>query len=442
MFTRISPVILIILLAVHTSAVPPLPAEFYGSLFLDGSPAPVGTVITAQILGIDRGSLVTEVPGFYGGPGLFDTRLKVNVSEEEYNPGGMEIIFMINGRQAEQQAVFEAGSSGQLDLSTGGGGTGTPAAMIPSQDTPPARMITPVYEGSSPSSSSGSGTMRYGLDQSQVFSSDDGLAEISFERDTMLLTPEGQFLTVVALRSRNIADIPSVPVGSPVIFSGYAYEIIPSGTSFNPKGTLTLTLPPERAYQLIQAGPALYRFIPQTGIWEPVVTDANVFANTITAEIPDATIYGLFTHAGTNETGLNTTPGGMIVPAARNAQIDITGNNSTVSSQVIPLPVVTPEDILTPLPGPVTSQSRVTPLTVPQDAAVTPLPAEEVQIIKSEEDAPTESVSLPPGEDAGADTPGQPLSDHPVFRIIALLLLIVLGNLAVYLIYARWWIHR
>ena len=82
--------------------------------------------------------------------------------------------------------------------------------------------------------------MRYGLDQSQVFSSDDGLAEISFERDTMLLTPEGQFLTVVALRSRNIADIPSVPVGSPVIFSGYAYEIIPSGTSFNPKGTLSL----------------------------------------------------------------------------------------------------------------------------------------------------------------------------------------------------------
>jgi len=124
---------LLILIAAHAAAVPPLPAEFYGSVLLDGQPAPAGTVISAQIHGLDRGSITIDTPGFYGGPGLFDPRLKVNVSEEEYKPGEMTVVFLINGQQAAQTAVFDAGSSRQFDISTGPGQT----VVEPVQQTAP-----------------------------------------------------------------------------------------------------------------------------------------------------------------------------------------------------------------------------------------------------------------------------------------------------------------
>ena len=41
------------------AAAPVLPDEFYGSVFLNGNPAPVGTVIIAKINGEERGNFTT-----------------------------------------------------------------------------------------------------------------------------------------------------------------------------------------------------------------------------------------------------------------------------------------------------------------------------------------------------------------------------------------------
>ena len=61
---RIVPCVIILLLAAHASAIPPMPTEFYGSVVIDGKPAPAGTNITALINGVEKGSIKTVVDGF------------------------------------------------------------------------------------------------------------------------------------------------------------------------------------------------------------------------------------------------------------------------------------------------------------------------------------------------------------------------------------------
>ncbi|PKL59545.1 MAG: hypothetical protein CVV33_07285, partial [Methanomicrobiales archaeon HGW-Methanomicrobiales-4] len=307
--TLIVPFFIIILLAIHVAAVPPLPAEFYGTISVDGKPAPIGTIITAQINGVEKGSIITSVVGFYGGgPGIFDTRIKVNVTEEEYRPGELKVVFMINGQQATPNADFEPGSSKQLDLSTGGAGVANQQSGIITPSGTVAMVQGQIPELTSPSSdpASGSSTITYGLDQPKTFMADDGLAEIFFTKDTMLFSPDGQFLSVVGLRSRSITDLPPFPANQSLRFTGYAYEIIPEGTYFNPKGVLTFKLPPDRAYEIINAGPVIYEYLPQTAAWEPVNTASNVFTNLITGDIFEAAIYGLFIPTNIAESMNNT----------------------------------------------------------------------------------------------------------------------------------------
>jgi len=96
------------------AAAPVVPDEFYGTVFLNGNPAPAGTVIIAKINGDTRGAITTTDTGVYGGPGNFDPRLYVNLTEEEMNAGNPTIIFFVGGVQAFQ--TVKSGNSGKLDL--------------------------------------------------------------------------------------------------------------------------------------------------------------------------------------------------------------------------------------------------------------------------------------------------------------------------------------
>jgi len=107
----------ILLLIGTASAVPLLPAEFWGSVTIDGSPASVGTVITARIGDRDCGSLTLEKVGVYGGNGIFDRRLLVSGEEGD---SGKTITFTINGKPAGT-AVYTPGTSTHLDLATTSG---------------------------------------------------------------------------------------------------------------------------------------------------------------------------------------------------------------------------------------------------------------------------------------------------------------------------------
>jgi len=109
----------ILLLLIGTaSAVPLLPAEFWGSVTIDGNPAPAGTAITARIDGRDCGSLTLTTAGVYGGDATFDKRLLVCGGDDDAKK---TITFFVDGARAVETAVYDPGTSSRLDLAATSG---------------------------------------------------------------------------------------------------------------------------------------------------------------------------------------------------------------------------------------------------------------------------------------------------------------------------------
>ena len=98
---------------------PVLPCEFYGTVAIDGIPAPAETEINAYIGDRVAGSIITEESGVYGGTGTFDIRLIVAPVPEELIDGTAVIRFSIGDRFADQTFIFESGHSTELDLTFG-----------------------------------------------------------------------------------------------------------------------------------------------------------------------------------------------------------------------------------------------------------------------------------------------------------------------------------
>ena len=92
--------------------IPAMPHAFYGTLTISGSPAPVGTVVTAKVGGVQCGSITTTVAGQYGGSGAFDPKLNVTGEIET----GATIYFYANGSVASQTYAFSPGAVTQLNL--------------------------------------------------------------------------------------------------------------------------------------------------------------------------------------------------------------------------------------------------------------------------------------------------------------------------------------
>lgn len=454
LLTRIVPCAIILLLAVHVSAIPPMPTEFYGSAVLDGKPVPAGTNITAVINGVEKGSIRTVVDGFYGGPGIFDDRLKVSVSEEEYKPGMLKVSFMIGDKQAAQTVDYEPGVSKQLDLAVG---AGAPAMASPATYMTPVDNTTsvstqyavsnsnsgPYSTSSSGSDSSGSGTtISYGLDQNRTFKAEDGLAELQFGKSTMLFSPEGQFLSAVGIRPKSVSDLPPLSTNKSLKFTGYAYEIIPSETYFNPKGTLVLRLPPDRAYDIINAGPSLYEYISQTASWEPVHTTSSPFTNEISGDIYEAAIYALYIPGDTHpqnqsvqNSGNNQTQGSTFSSNGVSVQTSLA--QVPVTTPITPLPVITPDiNVQTSAAGEQVS--------IPQTPVITPLPTVN-QAVQNKSNGNTsvneQKKSSPISFTALLASITNKIS-KPVLSIIGIVFLIIIINAAVYAVYRYYWQKR
>ena len=94
-------------------ATPTIPDDFYGSVTINGAPAPAGTMINATINGLDRGSIITTQPGIYATNTTLEPKLSVYGLDDEI---GETIIFFVNGRPAEEQAVFQSYAATMLNL--------------------------------------------------------------------------------------------------------------------------------------------------------------------------------------------------------------------------------------------------------------------------------------------------------------------------------------
>ncbi len=127
----ISALILIFMLAGAVSAVPPIPMEFQGSVTIDGSPAPAGTVIIAKINSMEKGRITTTTAGIYGSSGAYGDRLEVHGTETDLN-NRASVSFWTGGIKADQEIIFKSKVSEVLalsfDSSAQGGSDDTPVS--------------------------------------------------------------------------------------------------------------------------------------------------------------------------------------------------------------------------------------------------------------------------------------------------------------------------
>lgn len=116
---RLSILTLVIILLLGTiltaSAIPLTPNMFYGSVTLNGEPAPVGTSISAYIDGICKGSTEVETAGTYGG----NIYLSVNGENDKI------ITFTVNEVEADETIIWVTNAGPrEVELTAAGTSTG------------------------------------------------------------------------------------------------------------------------------------------------------------------------------------------------------------------------------------------------------------------------------------------------------------------------------
>jgi len=111
-------ILTLLLCTVPAYAIPPVPHAFYGTLTIVGSPAPVGTVVTAKVGGVLYGTITTTVEGQYGSSDPLEDRLLVAPGEGDIETGDT-IYFYADGSVAGQTYAFDPGEVTELNLTTG-----------------------------------------------------------------------------------------------------------------------------------------------------------------------------------------------------------------------------------------------------------------------------------------------------------------------------------
>jgi len=100
-------------------AIPGVPHQFFGSVTLNGSPAPDGTKVVTKIKGIEVASTITY-EGKYGYEPIFF------VDDPNSVRAGEEIKFFVNGVDTGERAIFCNACHNRVDLDVTIGGGETP----------------------------------------------------------------------------------------------------------------------------------------------------------------------------------------------------------------------------------------------------------------------------------------------------------------------------
>jgi hypothetical protein len=287
--------LILLALAAPASAFPALPAEFSGSVTIDGSLAPAGTVITARIGDRECGSLTLTTAGVYGGDALFDERLIVSGEEGD---AGKTVTFLVDGVKASKTTVYTPGTSSSLALavtkgsgsggssdgssgSSGGGGGGSFGSFMPA---------APVmeYTGSGSLQTDAEGAVQFAT----IVTTTEGDAALSIAPGVRAEDRFGRPLSTVSVRSVPPADLPAP--GEEEAPVGRALRCGPDGATFDPPIEVSFTLTPEEweRYAAGQFSVRLYNSA--TGAWEPLATTANPATRTVTAAVPHFTLIAVF----------------------------------------------------------------------------------------------------------------------------------------------------
>lgn len=118
-----------------------IPTSFYGTVKINGTDAPAGTLITAKINGVEKGSYTTKEAGKYGlsDPNRGDALI---VQTDKTGDIGNPIEFWINGIKTGQTAIYDSNTQ-QLNLDTTP--TGAPTSTnVPATSAGQMGQTTPV----------------------------------------------------------------------------------------------------------------------------------------------------------------------------------------------------------------------------------------------------------------------------------------------------------
>jgi len=221
------------------NGIPKLPHAFYGSVTVNGAPAPGGTQVSARVnIGeiISTQNPVTTSGGSYG---VSSSYLLV----QGYDiPDGATITFHVtnaNGTAAGGTATFIAGGgpsemnltvtiAAPAPLAPSGGGGGGPAAQAPIQ--------VDVFGTTATLEIDSEGVVQ----ETFTATTADGKLTITIEEGTVALDAEGNPLG--SLEAAVNPSPPDPPEGAHII--GLAYEFGPDGATFTPPIILEFTVEP------------------------------------------------------------------------------------------------------------------------------------------------------------------------------------------------------
>ncbi len=194
------------------TSIPAIPHPFYGTVTIDGSDAPVGTVVTAKVGGVQYGSITTTVAGQYGGSGAFDLKLAVTGEIDT----GATINFFVNGVDTTQTYAFSPGADPtELNLTVVDGEDTTPPTV---SSKSPAADATGVAIGTTVSVTF-SEAMASATITTSSFTLNSVAGSVSYDSGTYTatFTPSANFAentTYTATLSTAITDVAGNPLAS------------------------------------------------------------------------------------------------------------------------------------------------------------------------------------------------------------------------------------
>jgi PKD repeat protein len=182
-----------------------------------------------------------------------------------------------NNTATRQNYVFvftnggSGGGGGGGGGSSGGGG-GTSGTPTPNVTATPVVTIPPVVP--------------------VTIVSGDNIAAVQIPINTNIT---GGSLDIVNITRIDPKNVPPVPAGAMYAFTGYAYDIEPAGATFDPYVTLQFTIPEQDWASMSGKDLSIKWFNPATSSWVDMPTTVDPTTRTVSAQITNGGIYGLFT---------------------------------------------------------------------------------------------------------------------------------------------------
>ncbi len=122
--------------------------------------------------------------------------------------------------------------------------------------------------------------------------SNDTIAAIQIPASTNIT---GGSLDIVNLTMIDPKNVPPVPPGAMFAFTGFAYDIEPAGVMFDPSVTLQFTIPENNWATISSKELSIKWFNPATSTWVDLPTTVDPATRTVSAQITQGGMYGLFT---------------------------------------------------------------------------------------------------------------------------------------------------